>query len=69
MEPIVDINIQANDALMQFRIIVLVKTERIEALFEIGADRIKDLCTAIKQYEEKGYSYENFTESARRLPK
>ncbi len=60
--------IQANPALMQFRIIVKVQAKDIETLFEIGANRIKDLSTIIKEYEDKGYSSEDFTEGARRLP-
>ena len=68
MEPTVDMNIQANPVKMQYRIIVSVKTHDIEAVFEIGANRIKDLYSAIKLYEDEGYSSEDFTESARRLP-
>ena len=68
MEPFIDINIQANSAQMQFRIIIRVKAMDVEALFEIGANRIKDLYSAIKLYEDEGYSSEDFTESARRLP-
>jgi len=67
MEPIIDINIQANPALYQFRIIVSIKSEKVDALFEIGTNRIKDLCTVINEYEDVGYSSEDFTESAREL--
>lgn len=68
MKQSVDMNIQANPALMQFRIMVKVQDKGVEALFEVGANRIKDLYTLIKEYEEKGYSSEDFTESAKRLP-
>ncbi len=61
-------NIQANSVDMMFRIIVSVKDKDVEAVFEIGANRIKDLYSAIKLYEDEGYSSEDFTESARRLP-
>ena len=68
MKPSVDMNIQANSVDMMFRIIVSVKDKDVEAVFEIGANRIKDLYSAIKLYEDEGYSSEDFTESARRLP-